>query len=60
VREHKKFQTTFNKIIKQDFFVAKDFVHHVLSYTTNKYNRQAEKLRRYVYRVQQGDDIWFK
>ena len=57
MREYKRFQTTFNKIIKQDFFVAKDFAHHVLTYTTYKYNRQAEKLRKYVHRVHQGDDI---
>ena len=55
-----KFKSTLNKIIKQEFFSSRNFVAHVLSYTINKYNKQFVKLKKYIDRVKQGDDIWFR
>jgi hypothetical protein len=59
-REYTRFKSTLNKILKRDYFVVRDFVDHVLSYCTGKYRRQFAKLRKYVERVEQGDEIWFR
>ena len=59
-KEYNRFRSTFNKIIKQDFFIAKDFAELVINYCNNKYKKQFEKIKKYVEKVKQGDDIWFR
>ena len=55
VKDYNRFRANFNKIIKQEFFIAKDFSEHVIGYCTTKYNKQFGKLKKYVEKVKQGE-----
>lgn len=60
IKEYNRFRFTFNRIIKQDFFIAKDFAELVINYCNNKYKKQFDVIRKYVEKVKQGHDIWFR
>ena len=49
-----------NKILKRETFVVKDYVEYVVSYCNNKFQKQVLKLSKYIGRVEQGEDVWFR
>jgi hypothetical protein len=59
-REFLRFKSSLNKILKREYFVVRDFVDHILSYCSNKFRKQFNKLKKYIERLQQGDEVWFR
>lgn len=49
-----------NKILKRDTFIIKDYVQYIINYCANKYHKQLMKLNKYVEKVEQGENIWFR
>lgn len=40
--------------------MVKDYAEYVVSYCINKYQKQVMKLSKYIGRVEQGEDVWFR
>ena len=48
------------RIIRREPFRIEDYMEHVASYCSRKYQRQVEKVQKYIEKVTQGDDISLK
>jgi hypothetical protein len=60
LREFARFKAMLNKILKSEIINLKDYCEYILNFTDSKYLRQINRIQKYLQKVEQGEDTYFR